>query len=572
MSAMSDYTMFLGFVRVCCRGTCQRRFSFNLLLLLLVLPVAAFADSVPDGWTESLDSKRNAIEYRPVDKKANVIVKIYPSTLLENQGPETWLLNRLYDSNAPRGEWVSEPEVVRQTANIASGKRRFKAESGATGIIDAVVFSADRQYVRMAVSIYSNNDANKQYLKQANKFMANVVSLEKKDALAEHRGVDIEASPPEVAGISSGGVLKVGRYVGAKVSQRDNKIIRRIEVTIHANGEFEFLEGRSGNYVYSQATGRLDLDRDMKNNTREPSAEFVIYGTNDKSNKPIIYAEEGYLGRYVTRLVWSGEPKGLAPTIRKEAEKLAKESEQRYKFVTNAGNGIQVPEIEAIIYTSDLETRVGGVALDTEAYVLMKDGRVMDNMPVAPTILDVAKSRSREPDRWGWWKAEEDRFSFAWSVDSNRYTMPKGNQSIAKPIARGTRLNGTWMRSESMMTTHYSSVKRWGYHLTEDGRFEKFFNSSNQAGGESTGTGPLVTSFSDDEGSITTVTGSDIGGGVSSKSNRPKADRQGWYEFDGYNLKLKFDNGTEKHTLTFSVGDDMGTIWIDGEGLQRSKK
>jgi len=51
----------------------------------------------------------------------------------------------------------------------------------------------------------------------------------------------------------------------------------------------------------------------------------------------------------------------------------------------------------------------------------------------------------------------------------------------------------------------------------------------------------------------------------------PKSDRQGWYEFDGYNLALKYDNGKIEHLLTFSVGENFSTIWFNNGALYKKK-
>jgi hypothetical protein len=291
---------------------------------------------------------------------------------------------------------------------------------------------------------------------------------------------------------------------------------------------------------------------------------------NQKSGKPTIYAEEGVLSRYISRLVWTNAPDRLSPSERKIAKKMEEEEKNRYKYVTNPGDGIDPKQIEAVLYTSDLSLGGGQTSLYAEAYVLTKDGRVMDGMPVAPDMLDVAKSRSREPDRWGWWKHDGERYHFAWNVDRKEFVVPSGNQIVAKPLATGTKLDGTWKGSSTFSSLDVSVTSFWGVRLSKDGRFEKFNNSLAQGGGEVTGMGgPMVTAYRDDEGSTVSVIGSNIGGGTSTKSNRPGSDRKGWYEFDGYNLTLKFDNGKIKRLLTFTTGNDVDIIWFEDGPLLR---
>jgi hypothetical protein len=109
-------------------------------------------------------------------------------------------------------------------------------------------------------------------------------------------------------------------------------------------------------------------------------------------------------------------------------------------------------------------------------------------------------------------------------------------------------------------------------HLSKEGRFEKFRNSLAQGGGEVTGMGgPQITAYKDDEGSSVSVIGANIDGGATTKNNKPGSDRKGWYEFDGYNLTLKFDNGKVKRLLTFMADKDATTVWFKGGPLLRKK-
>jgi hypothetical protein len=543
------------------------------LYVLLLSPAISLAGPAPDypGWTRSFDSKKQAIVYRPQSASSvDVLVKIYPPVLLENQGVDQWLLNKLTHSRSPGGKWIGDPGVVRQNANVATGRRLFINNNNAKASLEAYAISVDRQYVRLGVIIYPQEDKNKDYIKQGGRIFSGLIEMEKADALEQNRGFDFEKNPPKVRGIKTGGIpIKPGRYVGAKT--KNNKVLSRYEVMLYGNGEYEFLGSKdSGRYVYSIATGRLDLEDDFYNSTYKPDEEFCVYGLNHRSDKPTIYAEEGVLSRYISRLVWTNPPDRLSPSERKIVKKMEEEEKNRYKYVTNPGDGIEPEQIEAILYMSDLSMSGGQTGLYAEAYLLMKDGRVMDGMPVAPDMLDVAKSRSREPDRWGWWKHDGERYRFAWNVERNDYVVPRGDQVVAVPITSSTKLDGTWKGSSTFSSLDVSVTNFWGVHFSKDGRFEKFSNSLAQGGGEVTGMGgPMVTAYSDDEGSTVSVIGSNIGGGSSTKYNRPESDLKGWYEFDGYNLTLKFDNGKIKRLLTFMTGDDASTIWFEDGPLLR---
>ena len=176
------------------------------------------------------------------------------------------------------------------------------------------------------------------------------------------------------------------------------------------------------------------MEGDFSNGTYDYLEDFCIYGIDDRSKKPMIYARDGL---YTYRLAWADEPDCPSPQEREQLEKLAKEEADRYKHVTSPGDGLQLEQIEAVIYTSEREVGMS-TSVKTEAYVLMKVGRVMDSMPVAPNMLDVAKSRSRDPDSWGYWKAENQSFVFAWSVDQKKNLSRQAVPSIShKPSRAG---------------------------------------------------------------------------------------------------------------------------------------
>jgi hypothetical protein len=97
---------------------------------------------------------------------------------------------------------------------------------------------------------------------------------------------------------------------------------------------------------------------------------------------------------------------------------------------------------------------------------------------------------------------------------------------------------------------------------SRDGRFETDFY---RITGGSTGYGAdtiTATAVADDEGSVSSVSGRNFGGGSTTKSNRAKADRAGRYEIDGYALLLTFDNGRVERLPFFFADDAKQEIWF----------
>ncbi len=551
--------------------------SLLLLTCLLVTTGTAYAQStsLPAGWLESYDARKDAIAYKKQGDKHGTIVKIYPKELLEQRDVDTWLQDKLSSSKAPKGQWLDDLSLTRATANLAIARRGFELTNGKKGLMFAVAFSADRLYVRLGVSIHTYNASSQTVAKEAIQIVSsNVAEFEKADAIKEQRGLDLEVSPPDVEGIKQGGVdIKPGRYVGT--STYEGKVKGKHEIMLYANGEYEFLNsGDSGRFFYSEATGRLDMEDDFYNSTYEPSDNFSIYGINKSNNKHIIYAEDDhFFSSIIYKLTWVNVPDRHAPSIQKDIEKQKELVENAYKFITAPGDGLSSDDIENVLYVSDLKISVGGVAnLDAEAYVLMKDGRVIDAIPVAPFVLDVAKSRSRDPDRWGWWKQQNDGYAFAWSIDQKKFVIPNGNQTIANPVPAESMLDGTWKASKTFTSLDLTSVSFWGVTFSKDGRFVKFSQSMTTAGGELDDLGPLVGGVTTDDETVSFIIGSNIGGGSKSSTNKPKNDREGTYEFNGYNLTLNFDSGRTVHALTFSAGDNHRQLWFEGDSMLREDK
>jgi hypothetical protein len=258
------------------------------------------------------------------------------------------------------------------------------------------------------------------------------------------------------------------------------------------------------------------------------------------------------------------------PSERKTAEMLTQADAKRYKYTTQPGKGLPSDQTHAILYIFDMDYyAIGGAQMDESIYLLTRDGRVMKDPPVAPEILDVTKSQRQEPKRWGWWRKDGEDYRFAWADNPNRFEAPRGDQIVTTPIPAGTRLEGTWSGASSYYSLGYSSSSFWGVTLDKHGRFHKYRNSMRQGGGESGGGGPLITSASNDEGTAISVIGSQVGGGGSTKKRSTASDREGRYEFDGYNLTLSYDNGEIKHFPTFRIGDDYSSIWFEGGDLSR---
>jgi hypothetical protein len=528
-------------------------------MLLLINPQHLLAQELPPGWRQQIGHK-NTIIYQPINAGGNldIQVKYYPSVPLEQNDIGDWLRKKLTFSKAPVGEWQGKMKYTRSTANIATGSRSFKKADGNIGHIEVMAVSLDRQNVRLAAMVYSDNPANQPYLNQIKPLFTNIIKLEKEKILKQGGKLRMETRPPKVKEINPGGPIQPGRYVGSRI--KHNEVWSHYDIMLYANGEYEYLdeEDKSGRYLYSQETGRLNITDGFYNYKED----FCVYGLNKKTGKQTIYAEDD---GYKYRLNWIRSIDRLAPSQRKWIDTLKKHRKKRYKYVTEPGNGISPDQIETVLYTFHFHYGGGGMVIDEAAYLLTTDGRVMKDIPVALNRLDVAKSQSREPERWGWWQHDGEQYRFAWEIDRAEYTLPVGEQMKASPIPAGTHLDGDFTTSSSYSNFFSSRSSFWGVILSKDGRFLEHSRSMMQSGGEMMGNGPLATAISSDEGTSVSIIGSVAGGGSSTKSKRSKSHREGTYEFNGYNLTLKYDDGRVKHLLTFSTTDKLDDIWYDGD-------
>jgi len=303
-----------------------------LLVSLLSSCVHANSPELP-GWQQSHDESKNALVYTAGDD-SGAIIKIYPTVPIEadssgNIGNKVqhFVLTRLTSNNAPKGTWRGQPNIKRLTLNAADGYRKFD-----NGTVYAFAVSTDNEYARLGVLIF-NNKTDKNTVTQASQFLApKVWQLEKDDAKKHKRAIKIEASPPDVKGLTTGTTFKPGLYVGERTYA--GKLIRSIKILFYDNGEYEYLSGapsgKSGTYTYSHTNGKFDAGETFFNSTVRPAEKYSVYGMNE-DDIPMVFASRAFgFNNHITRVRWQ-EPVDsdrLTPIQRADAEKQQKEKEK----------------------------------------------------------------------------------------------------------------------------------------------------------------------------------------------------------------------------------------------------
>jgi hypothetical protein len=222
---------------------------------------------------------------------------------------------------------------------------------------------------------------------------------------------------------------------------------------------------------------------------------------------------------------------------------------------------IPVDRIAAVLLSWWQTYDLSGMQVMEKTYVLFKDG----TCTTALEDLDPATSRAANPKEWGRWRKSGKGYEIA--LAGEKFEAPPG-QLIREPARRGERLSGQWSRSSGgqvgpdAVYWHNSSVV-----FSKDGRFE--LSSSGGHGGTS-GDTTSVSGY-DDEGSATSTTSPNVGGGGSRRSGKSRVDRTGTYSLDGYVLELRYDSGRVEQHL-FHTDDNRKFIWFRDSEMMKDQK
>jgi hypothetical protein len=563
----------LQFVQIKFWGSSAARIAASGFAFWLCIP--ALAQTPPPGWQAVSDpGVAQAVQvFAPAQPAPgeSTHVTYHRREPLNGAPIERWLSAFMQRQAPPPGStWSAAPAIAPQTANIASATRATKDATGTAGFTITMAVSVDQQQVRVAQWWANSEATGRRHAEGARALMTQITSIEKTSAVSERRGIDADPMPPRVDDIKPGGALLHGKYEGQVTSR--GKLIRRIGVVLHANGEYELLGTNrvtpTGQYRYQPGTGKLDTDDILSNNRYSSDEDFCIFGR-DANGVPVIYAEDHYgLGTFVAMLRRVGDADRLPPS-QEQARKAAEEAEaKRYKFVTAPGQGLQPQDVEAIVYAWEQVYTIGGLQMTDDIYLLLKDGTVHDGLPVPPEDMDVALSKRREPQRWGRWKRQASSYAFAWPSNPGDFKPVRGG--VLQGGRKGSTLQGHWQAASSYsIPGGASSWSKWGLFLHSDGRFEKY--SQGGAGASTIGPqGTSVHSVWSDEGAVSSATGPNFAVG-SERKNTQKGARSGRYEIDGHSMTLRYDNGkVERHPFAHDA-QKQSLLWFEGAMLSSTK-
>jgi hypothetical protein len=288
----------------------------------------------------------------------------------------------------------------------------------------------------------------------------------------------------------------------------------------------------------------------------------MFYGQNDDdaSDESIVTT----LCRYV----------GVAQRPSPAAEEAAQVEAERFKYVTEPGQGLQLAEIEGIIHTSENVYTVTGLQFQEATYLLLKDGSIYKNLQVPPADLNAADSKKYEQESWGVWQRNEAGVTVQW-YGSNEW-LDLGSSSLVLPAQANELLDMSYnnLTGSTIGGIGFGGVvSTYSKTITfmPDGRFDKSDYStmgSTVTGGDFS----MNTSYySDEEGTVggtsSSSTVGDVTSGisVSTESTNPNPPATtGTYTLDGYTLELRFDDGRVERSFFYFWSGEKKHVVIGG--------
>ena len=427
---------------------------------------------------------------------------------------------------------------------------------------DPALFARQKPAMGKFVELLASEEASAYAATQPQRPVAGYVEKQSMDA----RAAAARAGVP--AGSRAGGPFRHGTYDFELPLPAINDV-RRYRISFYENGEWRKGEGAgedTSEFTYDPDTGAINISVTLNlYNSKYDEADFCRFFV-APDGRAFIYAEDEYgLGTHRITGRYVGPNSRPSPSAEKAAKTAAKAEADRFKWVTAPGRGVAPGQIAGVLYKLEQEYTIGGLQLRESTYLLLNDGTAYEDLRCPPDQLDVLTSRKREPLNWGRWRRAGDKYELQFPQEDGRpgkWAVPPMT-SVVRPGSKGERLQGRYQSGSSyQIPGGAGSVSFRGISFTSDGRFETDFYSI--AGG-STGFGAdTITTgvVANDEGSVSSVSGPNFGGGSSTKSNRSKAERTGRYEIDGYTLLLTFDNGRVERLPFFFAYGGKKDIWF----------
>jgi hypothetical protein len=553
----------------------------------LAISTAAHAIDTPDGWTRTVSGSVETFTPRDLAANERFTIAVYPATQTRGQPLDRWL-NAWASDKAPGAAASGLRSTLAADGRSATGQVVVKDERGTPLLAMFIAVSLNQDRVR-AMRILASSDAElfakvKPVLAAFIEQLANeeaAAYVAEKPSVAGNTGgsyVDNQRAESQAAVAASGvprgsrlgGPFKYGTYEFEFPLPAINQV-RRYKISFYENGEWrkeERGDDETSKFTYDARTGAANISvlLNLYNSSYDEEDFCRFYVAPD--GRAYIYAEDEYglgvhriTGRYV------GPNTRPSPSAESQAKAAAEAEAERFKWITAPGRGVPREQIAGVLYQLEQIYGIGGLELRETSYLLLRDGSAYEDLRCPPDQLDVLTSRKREPLQWGRWRKSGNKYELQMPDQDGKLGAWKAPSmaTLASPANKGERLQGRFQKASSFQIPGGAgSVSYRGITFTRAGRFETdFFNfvaGSTGFGDDRVTTGAMA----DDEGSSSSVSGPNFGGGTSTRSNRPKAERSGTYEIDGYTLLLRFDDGKIERLPFFFAYDGRDSIWFRG--------
>lgn len=233
---------------------------------------------------------------------------------------------------------------------------------------------------------------------------------------------------------------------------------------------------------------------------------------------------------------------------------------RRNPFEVDRGRGIGTAQIVAIVHS--WQPRGTQARVDT-SYVLFKDGSAHEVPDIAFDSFDAAASRAANPKEWGRWQRRGN--GYVLQMYGDQKFEPPPHAEVYRPGKPDETFNGAFTKYVVGFNSHSKSTIK----LDANRRFERRWSGGSYSPGVSGDYGtPSVGTVYDQDGSVTSISGNNVGGGSSRRVNG-NAHRIGNYKIDGYTIELRFDDGHIERLPFYvdgarkEVGVGSDTFWLE---------
>lgn len=526
----------------------------------------------PAGWTVQTRASGAKI-YTPPDLKSgeSYSVTIYESAPLSGKTLEEFVRASGGKVGKGAGQLVAPLQIHTTQGRVVTGSGVYNGPGGRQlGVMIIGVSLDGGGNIHLERTLFSGQGVFERYKGAGTQLMSALAARAKAEA-----GRNIEVTPSIVSRKfkTIGGPIVPGVYAGNQF--KGQELFNRFRIYLYANGEYRmcdqndedikerYFDEHVGKIGYNRNSGALSVDWSWGLGFHS-DGDFCYYGL-DQNGKPAIYAEEntGFSTKR-TALAWVAPPtKRLAKSQVEAAQAAANAEKERFKWVTKPGQGVQSAQIAAVVCNSVFS----GGGMNTDVYLLLKDGSIYADLPVPPDELDTQKSKQKEPDKWGKWrKGVKGDYLVSWN-GAKYETLPGFATS---PAPSQTKLQGRWGTGTSS-TGFVSSFALWGVSFDRKGRFVKDRRGGSSSIGlpDMDGYVPMTSSGYDDNGSYAGASGAGYAVSSSTKRKNPNGAREGDYSLSGYVLTLRYDNGKVARLPFFFFDKNQKTLYFEGSTMSK---